>query len=62
MDWKVSMEYVVVYFTMHGIYPIIDFHTYISDYTDHSSVTVYNNMTNLVKHKKNMDLSKKGKR
>ena len=49
VGWKVSMEGVAVYFPMHGVDPIIDFHTYLSDSTDQSSATVYNHMTKLVK-------------
>ena len=56
------MEGVAVYFPMHGIDSIIDFHTYLSDSTGQSSATVYNHMTNLVKHLKFSDILKKGGR
>ena len=60
MGWKVSMEGVAVYFTMDGIDSILDFHTYLQDFTDQISTTVYNHMTNLVKHLKSTDLLNKG--
>ena len=49
MGRKVSMEGVIVYFSMHGIYPIIYFHTYLSYSTDQSSETVYNHIQKRVK-------------
>ena len=60
MGWKVSMKGIAVYFPMHGIYPMIGFHTYLSDSTDHGSATVYNHMQNIVKYLKITDFLYKG--
>ena len=51
-----------MYFSIHDIDLIIDFHTYLPDSTDQSSTTVYNHITKLVEHLKKVGLLKEGVR